>query len=68
GGRSGGELVEKQDRRSFGIVGQIFGPVLAGVISDLNGDATAGLTVGAAILFVGAMLGAVQRPLAQAAR
>ncbi|MEL7465748.1 MAG: YbfB/YjiJ family MFS transporter [Pseudomonadota bacterium] len=49
-------------------VGQIFGPVLAGAVSDLNGDAIAGLMVGAGILLIGAAFGAAQRPLTQTAR
>ena len=49
-------------------VGQIIGPVAAGAVSDATGGATAGLAVGAGVLFAAAVIGAVQRPLSQPAR
>lgn len=46
-------------------VGQIVGPVAAGVLSDRTGDTGAGLAAGAAILLAGAVVALAQRPLAR---
>ncbi len=45
-------------------VGQIFGPVAAGAISDFRGDTAAGLAAGAATLLLGVAVATAQRPLA----
>ncbi|MEM9061439.1 MAG: YbfB/YjiJ family MFS transporter [Pseudomonadota bacterium] len=44
-------------------IGQIIGPVGAGAISDITGGTTMGLAISGAILFCGALIGAVQAPL-----
>lgn len=49
-------------------VGQIIGPVAAGAVSDATGGTSAGLAAGAVILFIGALVGAFQRPLPPPAR
>jgi predicted MFS family arabinose efflux permease len=46
-------------------VGQIIGPVAAGLLSDRTGGTGAGLAAGAAILGLGALLALGQRPLAR---
>ena len=46
-------------------VGQIIGPTGAGYLADLTGDNTAGLGAAGAILLVGALFGALQKPLAR---
>lgn len=45
-------------------IGQIIGPVGAGMISDITGGTTLGLAISGAILLAGASVGAMQRPLA----
>ena len=45
-------------------VGQIIGPVGAGVVSDTTGGTTTGLALGGGIVLAGALAGAFQRALA----
>ena len=44
-------------------VGQIVGPTGAGYLADLTGDNSLGLGVAGGILMIGALLGALQKPL-----
>ena len=44
-------------------LGQIIGPVAGGAISDWSGGTTEGIAAGGAILFLGTVLGAMQRAL-----
>ena len=44
-------------------IGQIIGPTAAGYLADLTGDNTIGLAAAACVLGLGALLGAMQRPL-----
>jgi len=46
-------------------VGQIIGPTGAGYLADLTGDNTAGLGAAGCILLLGAVFGALQKPLAR---
>lgn len=48
-------------------IGQIIGPVGAGAIADHTGGTSAGLAAAGAILFAGALIGVLQRPLRRAA-
>ncbi|RTL54058.1 MAG: YbfB/YjiJ family MFS transporter [Bradyrhizobiaceae bacterium] len=48
-------------------IGQIVGPVITGAITDYTGSLTSALTVSAAALLLGAVVGALQRPLRTAA-
>ena len=49
---------------AFGI-GQTLGPIGTGLITDATGSLTSGLAVSAALLVVGALASAFQKPLAQ---
>ncbi|HWL30099.1 MAG TPA: YbfB/YjiJ family MFS transporter [Burkholderiaceae bacterium] len=44
-------------------MGQTIGPVAAGAISDLSGSLSTGLAVSAAVLFLGALIALVQKPV-----
>lgn len=45
-------------------LGQIFGPVLAGFVSDVTGSVSQGMAAAGLILIIGAALACLQRPLA----
>jgi len=47
-------------------VGQIIGPVGAGIIADRTGGPEPGLLIAAGILLMGALFGLFQRPLTRA--
>jgi MFS family permease len=44
-------------------IGQIVGPVITGIVTDLSGTLSAALLVSAAALVLGSLVSAAQRPL-----
>ncbi|MEM7269579.1 MAG: YbfB/YjiJ family MFS transporter [Pseudomonadota bacterium] len=46
-------------------IGQILGPTAGGYLADITGDNTAGLGAAGLVLFIGALFGAMQKPIAQ---